>query len=535
MVVNFQEGLAGAKNDCRMSATNLDSVSPSGEAKERILIWLFSWLAAVHVFVFSAAFPVFNNMDEHFHFDLVVNYSHGHLPRGMNLVAKESEKYILAYSSPEFIWPQVLCPGGRFPAPSWTQPNSASSREAQPGAAGEQLPFFRQWLEKLKSTPNYESSQQPLYYVAAGLWWHIGQGCGLKGLCLLYWIRWLNILFVAALVWVGYVAARMVFPENLFLRLGVPALIAFIPQQAFYSIQNDVLSPLCFGLAFICLVRWMLAEPPGLGLGIATGLSLAATFLAKISNLPFLVVSVLVVLFKLWQWRGTGKGRAALPALAVMTLCAALPICGWMAWSKYAFGDFSGSEAKIQSLGWTHKPFVEWWHHPIFTPHGSWTFVSELLTTFWQGDFNWHANPLNLPAVDALYVCLSLCLLSLATVKLIPRFSVATPQQRQALWLGLGCFAAAFAFFGYLSVIYDFDDCAYPSREYPYFTSGRLILGALIPFLLLYVYGLDCLLHRSGNKWLRPLALAGMILFMLISEIITDWSVFSSQYNWYHA
>jgi hypothetical protein len=30
-------------------------------------------------------------------------------------------------------------------------------------------------------------------------------------------------------------------------------------------------------------------------------------------------------------------------------------------------------------------------------------------------------------------------------------------------------------------------------------------------------------------------ALAVMILFMLISDIITDWSVFSSQYNWFHA
>ena len=45
----------------------------------------------------------------------------------------------------------------------------------------------------------------------------------------------------------------------------------------------------------------------------------------------------------------------------------------WLAWCKHAFGDFSGTAAKIQFLGWTHKPFAEWWHHPIFTPHGFWT------------------------------------------------------------------------------------------------------------------------------------------------------------------
>jgi len=534
-VVDFEGKLAGRTRECSMNATSLGSVSPPGEAKERVLIGLFSILAAVHVFIFSSAFPFFNNTDEQFHFDLVVEYSHGHLPRGMSQLREESLQYILAYSSPEFIWAQAISPGGKFPAPSWTQPGLASSREARQNAAGEPLPFFQQWLNVFKPMQNYESSQQPLYYAAAGMWWHLGEWCGLKGLSLLYWIRWLNILFVAALAWVGYFAARMIFPENGFIRLGVPALIAFIPQQAFYSIENDALSPLCFGLTFICLVRWLRAETPGLGLGIATGLSVAATFLAKMSNLPLLAMSAVAVLLKLWQWRGTGKWRAALPALAAMTLCAALPVCSWLAWSKFAFGDFSGSEAKIQILGWTHKPFAEWWHHPIFTPQGCWTFVSGQITTFWQGDFRWHANPLDLPAVDAIYVILSLCFLSLATIKLIPRFSVATPQQRQALWLGLACFAAAFSFFGYLSIIYDFHNCVYPSREYPYFTSGRLILGALIPFLLLYLHGLDCLLRQPENNWLRPVALAVMILFMLISEVITDWSVFSSQYNWFHA
>jgi hypothetical protein len=28
--------------------------------------------------------------------------------------------------------------------------------------------------------------------------------------------------------------------------------------------------------------------------------------------------------------------------------------------------------------------------------------------------------------------------------------------------------------------------------------------------------------------------LAAIILFMLAAEIITDWPVFSSQYNWFH-
>jgi hypothetical protein len=36
----------------------------------------------------------------------------------------------------------------------------------------------------------------------------------------------------------------------------------------------------------------------------------------------------------------------------------------------------------------------------------------------------------------------------------------------------------------------DFGYCVYPSRNFPYFASGRLIAGCLVPFALLYVYGL---------------------------------------------
>jgi hypothetical protein len=341
-------------------------------------------------------------------------------------------------------------------------------------------------------------------------------------------------LIVAALVWMGFAAARLVFPESRFLRLGVPALLAFFPQSAFYSIQNDVLSPLCFGAAFIGLVRWWQAEIPGARLGAAAGLALAATFLTKISNLPLLAVSGLVVLFKIQQLAKAGKLRAAGPALAALALCAGLPMIAWLAWCKLNFGDFTGTAAKIQVLGWTHKPFAEWWHHPIFTLHGFWTFVSTLLATFWQGEFLWHRRPLALPAVDMAYAISSVLFVSVAVIAMLSRSTAPAARQRQALWFCFGSFVAAMLFLGFLSILYDFHDCFYPSRAHPYFTSGRLMLGTLIPFLLLYLYGLDRLLGRVKNGWIRPLVLIGMISFMLISETIIDARLFPNAYNWFH-
>jgi hypothetical protein len=89
-------------------------------------------------------------------------------------------------------------------------------------------------------------------------------------------------------------------------------------------------------------------------------------------------------------------------------------------------------------------------------------------------------------------------------------------------------------FLAFLSIIYDFNNCFYPSREHPYFTSGRLMLGDVIPFLILCLYGLDCGLENIKGRWTRPLILAGMMIFMLAAEMAVDWPVFFSQYNWFH-
>jgi hypothetical protein len=489
------------------------------EANERKLILLLCLLAAVHTFVFSAAFPFFNNVDEAVHFDLVIKYANGHLPRGLEPVSGNSTNFYIAYDSQAYFLPPPS--DWKFPAAAWAR--SVENAATLPGAKKAWWPRF-----------NYEAAQPPLYYAIAGLWWRFGQACGWHGGHLLYWLRFLNIFFVAALVWLGHRAARIVFPENHFLRTGVPALLAFMPQTAFYSIQNDVLSPLCFGAAFILLVKFLRAETPGVGIGVAAGFALAATFLAKLTNLPLLAVSAMIVLLKICRLAQTGKFRQAAPAFLGMAFSAGLPMIAWMAWCKHAFGDFTGAESKIQYLGWTHKPFAEWWHHPIFTLDGAWTFFSQLMATFWQGEFWWHCQPLDFPAINAIYVLTSFCFTGLAVCALFSRSKVGTDPQRQALWLGLCSWAAAVAFLGFVSTIYDFHDCVNPSREYPYFTAGRMILGVLIPFLMLYLYGLDYLLKSVKSRRVRPLILLGMVLFMLISEIATDWPVFFSQYNWFH-
>ena len=503
-----------------MNAKDTKSPSVFPASWERIIILVLCFLAAYHVFIFSAAFPPINNVDESAHLDLAVKYSHGHLPRGMELRSRETLNYVVVYGSQEFLYPPDYFPEGKLPPPLWTQPP-------------EQVWQIFLARETAWQSPNHESSQPPIYYSLAGFWWKTGTWLGFKGGGMFYWLRFLNTLAVAALVWLGYTAARRIFPEQLFLRLGVPALLAFLPQTAFYSVNNDVLSPLSFGVAFICLVRLWQADSPDIRLGFATGLALAAAWLTKPSNLPLLAVSAVFVAVKIGRLSQSGKLRASLPSLVAMFLCAALPTSAWAAWCKIHFGDFTGSAGKIQFLGWTLKPFSEWWHHPIFTPHGAWTFLSGLLASFWQGEFFWHGRPLTSPVIDVIYTLISIGFVAVAVAVLMVRPMNTAAPQRQALWFGLAGFAASVAFLAFLSLIYDFHDCVNPSREHPYFTSGRLLLGALVPFILLFVFGMDRALCRFGTH-VKFLVLAGVILFMIIAEFTTDWPVFSSQYNWFH-
>jgi Predicted membrane protein (DUF2142) len=490
------------------------------EARQRKFIFLLCCLAAIHVFLFSVAFPLINNVDEQAHLDMVVKYSHGQIPRGIEPASKETLRYLVVYGSFEFLWPPDIFTNGQFPPPPWTQPLDKVTPMLLAREAA--------WRGE-----NHEVSQPPLYYALAGLWWRAGQWLGFEGGRLLYWVRFLNIFFVAALVWLGYFTARTIFPETKFLRLGVPALLAFMPQSAFYSIQNDVPSPLCFGAAFLLLLKFLRADVPGGRLGTAAGLALATTFLTKMSNLPLLAVSGAAVLFKIFTLAKAGKLRAAAPSILALALCAGLPMALWMAWCKHNFGDFTGSELKIQFLGWTLKPFADWWHHPLFTPRGFWNFISGLLATFWRGEITWHGRPLALPPADLFYAISSIGLPGVALAALWRRPAMATSEQRLALGFGLACFVSLIGFLAFLSIIYDFHNCVYPSRHWPYFTSGRLMLGALIPFLLVFTFGMNCALNKFRDA-VKFIALAAMILFMLVSEIAADWPVFSSQYNWFH-
>ena len=82
-----------------------------------------------------------------------------------------------------------------------------------------------------------------------------------------------------------------------------------------------------------------------------------------------------------------------------------------------------------------------------------------------------------------------------------------------------------------------FDATTNPTASRPYFIQGRLISGVLLPFLLVYVRGLEVATARLPARAARALgwaALVALALAIALSELSLSWPVFASEYNAYH-
>jgi hypothetical protein len=92
---------------------------------------------------------------------------------------------------------------------------------------------------------------------------------------------------------------------------------------------------------------------------------------------------------------------------------------------------------------------------------------------------------------------------------------------------------ASVMFLAAISLPFDFHDCIYPSREHPYFVSGRIICGTLLPFALIYVSALEFVL-RPIRGYVHPLIpFAAICIFITGSEIWLRSDIFHSAFNFF--
>jgi hypothetical protein len=89
----------------------------------------------------------------------------------------------------------------------------------------------------------------------------------------------------------------------------------------------------------------------------------------------------------------------------------------------------------------------------------------------------------------------------------------------------------------WLSLLFFFPARANPSADFPYFVEGRLVSGALVPFALLYVRGIEVATSRLPAAWRAGAgwgALGAVVALALVSEIALSRPVALSAYNAFH-
>jgi hypothetical protein len=320
------------------------------------------------------------------------------------------------------------------------------------------------------------------------------------------------------------------------LCVAVPMFLAVFPQDVFFGMNRDILSPLLAASALLLLFR-ALRRHSGWNVGLIAGAFLAGlAFLTDVSNFVLFGV-VAIILYKVLARATKGDAPRQFAGILCAGAAAVLPALLWMARNRVVMGDLTGSKAKTAYLGWTIKPWQEMLRHPIFSVRGMNLFIGDLIPMYWRGEIVWHGSPLRWHAADVVYVASSYLMLLGFALYLWSR------QRNAGLstdglgnlsnYISLYLVLVSVLFLAALSVPFDFHQCYYPSRAYPYFVSGRIISGTILPFALIYLSGLEYL-WRPVRKYVHPIfPVLGICVFILGVEISIRATVFHSHFNFF--
>lgn len=507
----------------------LDKLAAFGFRHEITIIVVLCTLAAVRIAVNCAGYPFFNNVDEQAHFEMVYRFAYGQAPHGIQQYSHDAGRLIAIYNSPEYFHTPDESTQAGLVAPPWWKPHPEQNPVVQILVG-----IFDGTVATSVGKRNHEHMQPPAYYMVAGPWYRLGKAIGLNDLMAIYWIRLLNVIAFTLIVWFSYVFVKRTYPERKYLHFGVPALLAFLPQDVYYSITNDIATPLFFGAAFYNLIVIYGPKARSYAFYVGTGLCVGLSVLTKTSAFPIAILMFVVAALKLRDCLREGTHRAELPRLLAMGAAAALPVAIWFGYNHHFIGTFTANPQYIELTGWRVKSFSEMWDHPILTAAGFWQFWFATLASYWRGEIVWLKNVLAWRGCDMFYA-ISSAVFPFAFVVSIWQYR--TKRAKMVMFadvLSVAAFALSIGMLMAMSMRYDFGMWQSPSREFPYFAGGRLISGTLIPFCAVYLMGMSKLLSSVGLKRWRGPALAAIVILMIVSETLLSAPVFGSRWNFFH-
>jgi hypothetical protein len=478
------------------------------------VVLILCLLGGLRIFLFCAVFPFFNNVDEGTHFDLIYKYSKGHIfHRGIEKYDAYSAKMFILYGSPEYLFPNL-----QIPKPYWQQSDFINSDK------------FNKLVEIIQNDTNYEAGSPPFYYITAGIWYKTGAILGFSDGTLLYWTRFLNIPVFIALIWVSWQIARICF-SDIYQQIAVPLFITFFPQDVFYSINPDALSPLLFALFSLMLLRIYL-DNKSWDYYLIAGLIGAALFLTRMPNISVCVLVLAITLFKIKNIHKDKPFARSIIYSGILLTSFALPVGLWMLRNYSLTGSFTGASDKIKFWGWTLKPFNQLWNHPFFIGNGFSHFFIELTKSFWRGELVWHFKPISSSSADLFYIVSSALFFSVCVIALISGYKKVNHNYRIIIVMSFITIGASVFLLAFSSLLYDFHNSFTPSRASPFFIAGRVISSVILPFAIIYIDGYWKLFGLLSRRYAMMIIIL-ILVAITISEFWMTKDVFSSQYNFF--
>jgi hypothetical protein len=470
--------------------------------------------AALKTLFFSVSLPFFA-VDEEVHFDTIHKLASGYqIQPTLPSVDHESAEIIELYQSPLFL--KTPDPGQPWvPASWWCRPN----QDRLP-------PQFEERTAVWQHIDNIEINAPPAYYLIAAVWYKLGKLMGYSGLFLLYWLRSLNAIGFGFLVLFSWMFVRECYPDNSFLHIAVPLFLLVFPQDCFLAITPNSLSATFMSLTLLLCAKLVKRPDRSFWFYLLTGAAAAITALMGFGNFT----ACIPLFWVAWQaFRARSSTRPDRLKPLAMLAAAGLPVGAWLLRNYLVLGNWSGSKSKQEYLTWTVKPLSQIFHHPIFSREGFQYFVTTLSRNFWRGELLWHAAP-RVGWIDPFYLWCSLIFCSVFLFYVLKKKDRSVTESFSDT-TSIVMVAASILFLVILSLPFDFGRCFYPSEARPYFVSGRIIIGILLPFLILFLSGLQIICGWISKR-LNPLYVAiPLAAIIFITEAALFFPIFSSRFN----
>jgi len=338
---------------------------------------------------------------------------------------------------------------------------------------------------------NSEVIQPPLYHLLmVPIYLAVPGGILAK----LYALRLISVLIGLGVVWLAYLTARLLFPNDALIVAGVPIFVAFQPQFSFEAaiVNHDILLIFLFSLLMYLLLRG-LRDGVSPRLALAMGLIGAAGLWTKVS---FALALPVVVVGLFMAWRDTSRSWRALIgwlALAVvLPMVLALP---WFVRSYELYGDPTGTSR----LGGIYAGTASTYWGMISSP-GFW---QGRLEDFW-GNYGWRLIPFDTRDNLIIWLVWAVCgvgLLALIVRGIVVRFTGGRHLLDRFQWRGLFLLGLSFValLYGMLYV------------GTIQFTQSRFVFPAMIGIGTLTVVGVDRWLPARTRAILVPVLVAALL------------------------